>query len=300
MTSSDYAKGLAITLAGVIVISPDTLLIRLIDAGAWTQTFWRGTLSGALILGVYLALTGARGLRSLLRAGPTGLGIAVAYGIGNIAFVYSATNTLVANTLFILSTSPVFAALIARFVLGETVGRRTWITIAATLVGIAVIAAGSAKGGGATGSLAGDAAALVAAVCLAVVFSLARATRSSGSAVPFTGLGALAAGLFAGLVAPGVAVPAPDRIWMAAMGLFVVPVAFACLATGPRYLPAADVSLIMLLEAILGPLLVWAIVDEAPGPWTLAGGAMVLGALAISNWIGLRRSRRLRAARSAG
>jgi drug/metabolite transporter (DMT)-like permease len=296
---SDYARGLAITLAGVIVISPDTLLIRLIDAGPWTQTFWRGTLSGALILSVYLAFTGARGLRTLVRAGPAGLGIAAAYGLGNIAFVYSATHTLVANTLFILSTSPVFAALIARFVLRETVGPRTWATIAATMAGIAIIATGSAKGGGG-GSLAGDAGALVAAICLAVVFSIARATRASGSAVPFTGLGALAAGLFAGLIAPSLAVPAPDRIWMAAMGLFVVPVAFACLATGPRYLPAADVSLLMLLEAIFGPLLVWAVIGETPGPWTLAGGTVVLGALAVSNWIGLRQSRRLRAARSAG
>jgi drug/metabolite transporter (DMT)-like permease len=56
----------------------------------------------------------------------------------------------------------------------------------------------------------------------------------------------------------------------------------------------------MLLEAIFGPLLVWAVIGETPGPWTLAGGAVVLGALAVSNWIGLRQSRRLRAARSAG
>jgi len=284
-----YLRGLTITLFGVLVISPDTLLIRLIEADHWTQLAWRGSLSGlAVLVGAALVTRGAA-LRDLARPGAAGLAMIVVYAAGNIGFVYSATHTLVANTLFLLATSPVFAALIADFVLRERVGLRTVLTIAAVLVGIAVIASGSMRGGG--GSLAGDAAALVAALALAVAFSIARHHRAR-SMVPFIGLGAMLGAAISAVMAPGLALPREDWVWMGLMGLVVVPVAFACLTTGPRYLPAADVGLLMLLEAVFGPLLVWWVLGEDPGPRTLWGGAIVLGALVASNLWALRRSRR--------
>ena len=286
---SPYLTGFLITLFGVLVISPDTLLIRLIDADHWTQLFWRGTLTGtAILLGVALASRGAA-LRGLARPCRADIALAVIYGAGNVCFVYSATHTLVANTLFILSTSPVFAALIARFVLGEQVGLRTVLTIAATVIGIAVIASGSL--GGAGGTLSGDLAALGTAVALAATFSIARRQKGR-SMVPAMGVGALLAGLVGALLAPTLLVLPEDRLWMGLMGLWVVPVAFACLTTGPRYLPAADVGLLMLLEAVFGPLLVWWVIGEDPGPRTLIGGAIVLGAIALSNlWVLLRGRR---------
>jgi len=290
---SPYLTGFLITLFGVLVISPDTLLIRLIEADHWTQLFWRGTLTGAaILLGVTIASRGAA-LRQLARPRRADIALAVIYGFGNICFVYSATHTLVANTLFILSTSPVFAALIARFVLGESVGLRTVLTIAATVIGIAVIASGSL--GGAGGTLSGDLAALGVAVSLAATFSIARRQKGR-SMVPAMGAGALLAGLVGGLLAPTLLILPEDRLWMGLMGLWVVPVAFACLTTGPRYLPAADVGLLMLLEAVFGPLLVWWIIGEDPGPRTLIGGAIVLGAIALSNlWVLLRGRRTIAA-----
>jgi drug/metabolite transporter (DMT)-like permease len=47
----------------------------------------------------------------------------------------------------------------------------------------------------------------------------------------------------------------------------------------------------MLLEAVFGPLLVWLVLAEFPGGWTLAGGAVVLGALTLNNLAGLRERR---------
>ena len=48
---------------------------------------------------------------------------------------------------------------------------------------------------------------------------------------------------------------------------------------GPRYLPAPEVGLIMLLETLLGPLWVWLVIREVPSIETLIGGAMILAAL---------------------
>jgi drug/metabolite transporter (DMT)-like permease len=289
---SDYARGFLITLAGVLVLTPDTLLVRLVDAEALTQLFWRGCLSGAVILAA-LALVARRTLVEVVRRPwRSGLLVLAIYGTSNVLFVYSTTTTLVANTLFILATSPVFAALIARFVLHEEVPARTWATIAAVLCGVGIIAAGSGLGRG--GSLGGDLAALGSALGLAVIFSAAR-TRRGRSIVPLMGVSALLTGLACGLAAPTLAVPREDWLWMALMGAVVVPLAFALIATGPRYLPAADVGLLMLLEAVLGPLLVWRVLAEEPGPATLAGGAVVIGALCVNNAVKLRADRRRRA-----
>ncbi|MFP4273589.1 MAG: DMT family transporter [Paracoccaceae bacterium] len=290
-----YLKGLLITLFGVLTIAPDTLLIRLIDADHWAQAFWRSILSGSTVLVFVIVVARGRVLAPFRGFGWAAVALTLGFGLGNLLFVYSVTHTLVANTLFILATMPVFAALIARFVLGETVGARTWITIAVTLGGIGVIAFGSARGAGG-GSLAGDLAALGVAVLMATNFSIARVKRAR-SAVPFLALGTLLSGAVAWGVAGGaVTLPRQDWIWMGLMGLWVVPVAFICISTGPRYLPAADVSLLMLLEAVFGPLLVWAVLGEWPGGWTLAGGAIVLGALAVSNLVLLAGSGRARRA----
>jgi drug/metabolite transporter (DMT)-like permease len=69
------------------------------------------------------------------------------------------------------------------------------------------------------------------------------------------------------------------------------------LVLGPRYLSSAEVALLILLESVLAPLLVWAVVGEDPGIWAIFGGAVVIGALLVSNLIALRRSRRVPVAR---
>lgn len=285
---SDYAKGLWLTLTGVLILSPDVLLIRLAGLPEWTLMFWRGAGMGAVIA-LWLLLTQGRGAIAAFKGvGLAGLAIGLSYTIGNVSFLYSVGHTLAANTLFILATMPVFSALIARFVLGQPVPRRTWATIIAVLAGIGLIAMGSAGGG--QGDLLGDLAAVVTALSWAVIFAIAgqKKTLSMVPAMSIAGFFAMFVSLF---LAPGLSVPATSVPFVALIALIVTPGATALLSLGPRYLPPADVSLIMLLEAVFGPLLVWLVLAEFPGGWTLAGGAVVLGALALNNLAALREGR---------
>jgi len=286
---SPYLKGFLITFLGVVIISPDVLLIRLIDAHVYTQLFWRGTLSGTAILLFYLATTRQEFVPNLRALGWPGLWIVTIFTAGTFCFVYSATHTLAANTLFISSTTPAFAALISVVFLSEKVPARTWAAIIVSLGGIAIIASGSSASAG--GSLDGDLAALGAAVAMAAVFSIARANRTA-SMVPAMGLAGLATGFVAMLLAPTLMVPSDSTLWVALLGLIVVPVGFGLLTTGTRYLPAPDVSLLLLLEAIFGPFLVWLVLAESPGSRTFVGGAVVLGAMAFSNLVVLWDARR--------
>jgi drug/metabolite transporter (DMT)-like permease len=86
------------------------------------------------------------------------------------------------------------------------------------------------------------------------------------------------------------AVSAQDLGLLALLGVVVLPLAFGLIAVGPRYLPAPEVSLIMLLEAVLGPLWVWLVLHEVPSVTTFVGGAVLIGTLSVHALIGLQRA----------
>ena len=57
---------------------------------------------------------------------------------------------------------------------------------------------------------------------------------------------------------------------------------------GPRYISSAEVGLMMLLETVLGPLWVWVVMGESPSGRTLTGGAIIISALILNLYIGIR------------
>ena len=76
------------------------------------------------------------------------------------------------------------------------------------------------------------------------------------------------------------AVTPMDVLWLGLLGIVVMPVGAALITTGPRYLPAPEVSLILLLETVVGPFWVWLALGELPSDRAFLGGAIVIAALA--------------------
>ena len=62
-------------------------------------------------------------------------------------------------------------------------------------------------------------------------------------------------------------------------GLVILPLSFILLSRAARMTPASNVSIIMLLETILGPLWVWIFISESPQLLTIIGGIIVILAL---------------------
>jgi drug/metabolite transporter (DMT)-like permease len=127
-------------------------------------------------------------------------------------------------------------------------------------------------------------------VILAATFSLMRHFRSRDM-VPAMALGGVITALIALPFATPAAVDGGDALALAVMGLVMLPLSFAMMAVGPRYIPAPEVSLTLLLESVLGPLWVWLALGEDPGEATLLGGAIVIAALAGNAAAALRRER---------
>ena len=79
-------------------------------------------------------------------------------------------------------------------------------------------------------------------------------------------------------------------------GLVLLPLAFWCLATGPRYLSAPEVGMFYLVETVLAPVWVWIAFSETPTTQTLVGGAvLILALLGHSLWQMRSKSRAARA-----
>jgi len=275
---STHAKGLLITACGVLVISPDGLLTRLITTDHWTMIFWRALF---LSFGMWLVINFVYPNRVWQQyktvKGP-GLLMVGAYSLGTISFIFAITHTSVANTLIILSTTPLFAAIIGRLLLHEKIQPRTMVAILLVSIGITVIASGSAEQ---QGGLLGDLAAILGSFFLACGFSFVRRFPgvSAFSAISCSGL--LTAVMILPLASP-LAVSQADMGYLLIMGLYMLPVGTALMFLGPRYIPAPEVGLLLLLESILGPVWVWLALGEEPGASTLLGGAIVISTLAVN------------------
>ena len=285
---NNQTKGLSITTLGVLFIVPDSLFIRLIDADGLTIVFWRSLISGFVILAGLILLNRRHTLTAMTCTGWPGVVYALSMGASGIFFVLAVENTSVANVVFIIASMPVFAAIYSRVFLSEPVSPRTLLTILGVAVGLAVIALGSGENQGA-GTL-GNLYALGSTATFAAALTASRKARAV-SMVPMLVVAYLGTAVVVWPFASIMAV-LPDQWWLIALhGGVIITVSTALLTVGPRYITSAEVSLLLLLESILAPLLVWAVVGEVPGKWVLIGGSMIVSVLVVSNVVALLRAK---------
>lgn len=276
---SPHRKGLLITFIGGLSLSFDVPLVRLSGGDAWQVITVRSLLTFAAALLLWAALRLFTSSRPKLVPGRAALVAGALYGISSIFFLGAVFHTSTANVVFIIAFNPMFAALLSWLFLKERPSPSTMITMAAMVVGVGVIVQGSLQGG----HLFGDALAAGAALLLAGAITIGRATRQEMGFVPL--IGAILPALIAGLFAWPEGFAIPDVKWLALDGAIMIPLAFFCLATGPRYLKAAEVGMFYLLETILAPVWVWFVFNEVPSHQSLIGGLILtLALLCYSLW----------------
>lgn len=285
MTLPNPRLGLAFTLAGAALFVPDALLVRLIGADVMDIAVWRGLIGCAVTLAA-TALFAPQAIPSWreLVSWPS-LFMILSQGLGSFLYLMALGHTSVANTMLLYASSPFIAALLAFLVLKERIARMTVLCMAAVFGGVLVIASGSLGGGG----LFGDALALTNAAAAAGYYVILRRTSTHSLIVP-AALGYLATALLAYPFAPHHSFDAGQMALVSLNGSVVLAAGCALQMIGPRHLPAAEVSMITMLEIVASPLLVWAVVGEAPAGASLIGGAVILAALVTHGVWRLRHS----------
>lgn len=268
---SDRGKGIAMSLGGVVVLSPDSLLIRLAGLDDYALIFYRGLFpifSISLLLALYYR---RQFVGALLCIGWAGVFNALFFAAINISFISAIQRTSVANTLLLLSAAPVFAAILSLIILREGQRASTWLIIALALSSVFIIGWGSYG----SGSLLSDLFALCCALATAGSAILIRYKKDI-DLVPSVILGSFFTSCFALAQAPELTISPLQLVCVAIIGLLLIPVAFISLTIAPRLANSAEVQLVYLLESILGPLWVWLVIRETPPLNTIIGGSMLL------------------------
>lgn len=285
--------GLLLACFGALVLTPDALFMRISGMDGMQMLGWRGIPMGSLFLLVWVATSAHRRTDLTILLSGTGMTVVACQFINATLFPTGIALAPVSVVLVSVATAPVWSALLAWVLFAERTSRATWITIAAVLTGITIAVSGK-------GEAALNTSALLGALCgLGVAFTLALnfvTLRNSGN-VPILlciGCGALIAGTN-GLIWTGPERMTDGNVWAIVLtGALILPVSFFSLSLASRYTAAANVSLLMLLETVIGPLWVWIGIGETPTPRMLTGGALVLTSLAAYLLVSDRAARRQR------
>ena len=279
---NNLGSGLMLALAGALLLTPDTLLMRLSELDGGAMLAWRACLAGLVFLSIGLIARFREEKENRARVASFGFLSLVICQIGNASFfAFGIALAPVAVVLLAVATVPVIAAFLGYFLLGELADRRVWATIVLVFSGILMSVAGDIERGMNIEfeTLLGACCGLAVAISLAFNFVIIRKNKT----VPFElaiGLGALIAGCTAFYLWPVAwQVRGASLIYISVTGLIILPVSFFLLSKASRLTSAANVSMIMLLETVLGPLWVWLGIKETPNSLTLLGGVLVVGAL---------------------
>ncbi len=269
-------KGLILSFIGVLILSPDSLLIRLVDLDDFSLIFYRSALPIVTIL-IFLIYTYQESfLKSFYLIGIPGIVYAILYAITHICFVYSIQNTAVANTLVLIASAPIFAALFSVFILKEIPSIFTWIVILISMFAMIIIGVGSFTSTG----LYGDIMALIVAIGMGFSMVLVRLFKNK-DLVPACLLGCLISALYALPFGINFDLNNNQFILILIMCLILLPIPFMIMTISPKFAPAHEVALIFLLESVLGTTWVWFIIQEVPPLNTIIGGILLLGSVTI-------------------
>jgi drug/metabolite transporter (DMT)-like permease len=266
---------------------------QLESARSFEVTFWRSAIT-ALTLGIFLpASRGPRAFwRSLRVGGRTLLFSAGLWCVMFTAFMLAMTLTTVANVLVTLALSPLLTALLARAWLGHRLAHRTAWAIVVAGSGIAWMYAREVQAADAR-HLLGTAVAFLVPCAAATNWTLIQRTRgrSDVDLVPAVLLGALLSTAITLPWAFPTSASTHDLLWLGVLGVFQLAIPCLLSVLAGRHLSAPEAALLALLEVVFGVAWAWIGAGETPRPHVLAGGALVLTALAVNEVAALRGGR---------
>ena len=268
-------RGQVYVALAAVAWSSAGVLQRELSVGTATQVAGRAFFASLALL-AFVGLSERGGAIRVFRAmGRAELAVAAFTAIASSSFIVALNHTTVANVLFLQAVAPIAAALIAWAGLREAVSLRTGAAMIVALAGVGLMVGGP---GGAQGIGLVLAVVMTFSFALSVVITRHRRDISMAPAICLSQVLVLVAvGPFAH---PG-GVRLADFLLIVVLGVGQIGLGLAFLTIGARLIPAAEVALITLLEIVLGPLWVWIALSERPSTTTLAGGVVVIAAVAL-------------------
>ena len=256
-----------LVLAAAVLWSTGGAAIKLCDLSAWQIAGGR-----SLVAGIFLAVA-VRDARA--RPTPRILAVGVAYAFTVVLFVVATKLGTAANAIFIQDTAPLWVLVLSPWLLREVPTRGELAAVPVYAAGLSLFFLDDLS----SGQLAGNLVALASGVAFAFSIVGLRALRGRGPAALVWG-NVIAAAATLPFWAAGPAPAALDLALVAYLGVFQLGLAYLAFSHGVSGTPAVEASLLILLEPVLNPVWAFLLAGERPGPWAVAGGAVILGATA--------------------
>ena len=285
MNYSNQKKGTILAITGTLLITPDSLFIRLANLESWNLIFYRGFIPFIVVFIGLLIIYKTKLINELINNGWHGFAYACVFTITNIVFVISIENTNVANTLIMIALAPMLSAIISFIFLKENPDQKTWVAIIITTLSVIYIFYDALDAGDFLGNFLG----LVCATGLAVGAVIIRSAKKI-SLVPSAMLGKLMVALIALFFANQFKLEGYDLTIIPLMCIMCVAIPFVLITLAPRYITAAEVNLFFLLETILGPIWVWMVIHERPSIETITGGIVIIVTIGIHSIFTLKKT----------
>ena len=282
---SSQQKGSLLAFIAVMLITPDSILIRLSTIETWGMLFYRGAIPFVVVLVGLIFFYKNNLFKALINIGYPGIFYIISFSICNITFIISIQNTNVANTLVMIAMAPMLSAILGSIFLKEVPDRKTWVAIIITLIAVTYIFHDSIEMGNFYGDLFG----IITAFGLACNAVIARYAKNR-DLVPSAVIGKLCVAVFAFFFVDTFALVDNDLIFVPLMCVMCVAIPFVLVTIAPRFIPAEEVNLFFLLETIIGPFWVWLVINEQPSIETIQGGVVIILTIAIHSFLKLKKS----------
>ncbi|MDC1252620.1 DMT family transporter [Amylibacter sp.] len=268
-------------LSGALCMSFAALFVKLIqNADGFQILFYRGFPQCMMVMIVACFIRRISLVEFFKSIDKTDLILGFTMCIAFSFYIFALLNTSVASALFILSISPVFAALLSWRIIGEIPTKTTWIAILFAMVGVTVMVGADLT----RGQLIGNLFAMISAFSFALMLVFARKSKKSDVLTGnFLGAGfaIFMAIILAYSYGDGLIVSTQDMLLSFALGAFTIGIGIAFVAWAAPYLPAPNVGVLVLIESVLAPVWVWIFLDMPMKYQEILGGLIILCAVLI-------------------
>ena len=288
-----HSKAVLLMIAITLMWSIAGVVTRQLEsARSFETTFWRSFFTVVSLL-IILPLWQGRGVFKTFHWKSASFWVSgVCWSVMFTAFMVALTLTSVGNVLVTMALGPLITALLAWGFIGHKLPARTWIAIGVACAGMAYMF-GQQLDLQQSGAGLGMLIAFCVPVAGAIHWTVVQRAQAHGEQldfVPCVLIGAVISTLVTLPLAFPFAATAKDVSWLALLGLVQLAIPCVLAVVCARVLKAPEVSLLALLEVIFGILLAWMFAGEVPSQAVLIGGALVIGALVVNEYLGWKQT----------
>ena len=262
---------------GACTLSFGGLIVKSFEgANLWQILFWRSVFFSIVVLFFLLLNYKKNFFNSIYKIGLPGFFGGMVLSCGYAGYVFAMYNTTVANANFIIQTQTIFLAIFGYIFLKEKISILTITSIVLAFSGIFLMLGGSLN----SGQMIGNIAAFIMPISFAVLILTVRKYPNIDM-IPLQLIAGIGAIILGYLFSSQIIVSLYDIFLGFIAGFFQVGLGFIFITVGAKTTPSALVGIIMLTEAILGPLWAWLFINETPPLVVLVGGSIVLFAVVL-------------------